>query len=147
MFLQHAYYGFFIETPLLWVKHWPRRRRCDSLDQRPPVVPQAELQLLQDLAALRQLRGASIWKRHVVDGESSLLVDVQQGGDTVMVQFCPGAENEHVLDALAVELLCVRTRKRVQMTISVFRGCVHQGNLTLLTTTDRVSQKGLRQMF
>lgn len=80
--------------------------RRHSLDHSPPVVLEAVLQLLEDLAALLQLGSVSVWKGHVVNCEASLLVDVQQGGNSVLVQFSSGAENKHLLHALVLELLC-----------------------------------------
>lgn len=77
-----------------------------SLDHRPPAVLQAELQLLQDLAALLQLGSGSVREGHVVNDEAPLLVGVQQRRDPVLVQFAPGAEDKDVLHALVLELLC-----------------------------------------
>lgn len=82
------------------------RRGPHSLDHRPPAVLQAELQLLQDLAALLQFGGGSVRERHVVNGEAPLLVGVQQRRDTVLVQFASGAEDKHLLHALVLEFLC-----------------------------------------
>lgn len=80
-------------------------KQLSSLDQGPSVALQAGLQLLQDPAALLQLRGVPVRKGHVVDSEAPLLVDVQQGGDTVPVQLCPGAEHKDLLHPLVLELL------------------------------------------
>ncbi len=84
-----------------------------SLDHSPPVVLEADLQLLEDLAALLQLGSVSIWEGHVVHGEASLVVDVEQGGNSVLVQFSSGAENKHFLNALILELLCSREREQL----------------------------------
>lgn len=83
-----------------------------SLDHRPPAVLQAELQLLQDAAALLQLGSGSIRERHVVDGEAPLPVGLQQRGNPVLVQFSPGAEDKHLLHALVLELLCPSASQR-----------------------------------
>lgn len=77
-----------------------------SLDHRPPVVLEADLQLLEDLAALLQRRSVSVWEGHVVNREASLLVDVQQGGNPVLVKLSSGAEHKHFLHPLVLELLC-----------------------------------------
>lgn len=77
-----------------------------SLDHSPPVVLEADPQLLEDLAALLQLWSVSVWKGHVVNCEASLLVDVQQGGNSVLVQFSSGAEHKHLLYTLILKLLC-----------------------------------------
>lgn len=77
-----------------------------SLDHSPPVVLEADLQLLEDVAALLQLRGVSVWEGHVVNCEAPLLVDVQQGGNPVLVKLSSGAENKHFLHSLVLELLC-----------------------------------------
>lgn len=77
----------------------------NSLDHGPPVVLQAGLQLLQDPAALLQLRDVPVRERHVVDAEASLLVHVQQGGNSVPVELCPAAEYKDLLHPLVLELL------------------------------------------
>lgn len=64
------------------------------------------MQLLEDLAALLQLRNISVWEGHVVNGEALLLVDLQQGGNPVFVKFSSGAENKHILHPLVLEFLC-----------------------------------------
>lgn len=76
-----------------------------SLDHSPSVVLEADLQLLEDLAALLQLRSASIWEGHVVNCEALLLVDLQQWRDPVLVKFSSGEENKHLLHPLVLELL------------------------------------------
>lgn len=78
---------------------------ADSLDHSPPVVLEADLQLLEDLAALLQLRSISIWEGHVVNREAPLPVGVQQGGNSVLIKLAPGAENKHLLHSLVLELL------------------------------------------
>ena len=85
-------------------------RQSHSLDQGPPVVVEADLQLLEDLAALLQLRSVSVREGHVVDNEALLLVDLQQGGDPVLVKFPSGAEDKHVLYPLVLKLLCITTK-------------------------------------
>lgn len=80
--------------------------RPHSLDHRRPAVLQAQLQLLQDAAALLQLRCSSVGERHVVNGEAPLLVGVQQRRNPVLVQFAPSAEDKHLLHTLVQELLC-----------------------------------------
>lgn len=80
--------------------------RPHSLDHRPPAVLQAQLQLLQDAAALLQLRCSSVGEGHVVNGEAPLLVGVQQRRDPVLVQFAPRAEDKHLLHTLVQELIC-----------------------------------------
>lgn len=69
------------------------------------MVLQAGLQLLQDLAALLQRRRVPVREGPVVDSEAPLLVDVQQGGDSVPLELCPGAEHKHFLHPLVLELL------------------------------------------
>lgn len=76
-----------------------------SLDQGPSVILQAGLQLLQDPAALLQLWRIPVWEGHVVDSEAPLLVDVQQGRNSVPVELCPGAEHKDLLHPLVLELL------------------------------------------
>lgn len=74
------------------------------MDDGLPVVLDAQQQLLQDLAALLQLRDAPVWERQVVHPEAALLVGVQEAGDAVLVEFPPGAEHEHVLHTLGLQL-------------------------------------------
>lgn len=52
-----------------------------------------------------QLRGIPVWERNVVDGKASLLVDVQQGGNPVPVELCPGAEYKDLLHPLVLEFI------------------------------------------
>lgn len=40
-----------------------------------------------------------------MDGEAPLLVDVQQGRDSIPVELCPGAEHKDLLHPLVLELL------------------------------------------
>lgn len=84
----------------------PYETAVHSLDHSPPVVLEADLQLLEDLEALLQLRSVSVCEGHVVNCEAPLLVDVQQGGNPVLVKFASGAENKHFLHPLVLELLC-----------------------------------------
>lgn len=81
------------------------QQELSSLDQGPPVVLQAGLELLQDVAALLQLGRVPVREGHVVDSEAPLPVDVQQGGDSVPVELCPGAEHKDLLHPLVLELL------------------------------------------
>lgn len=86
----------------------------DLLDQRPPAVLQVQLQLLQDAAALLQLRRRPVGERHVVNGEAPLLVGVQQRGNPVPVQLAAGAEDKDLLHTLVQELLCSSRRPTAQ---------------------------------
>lgn len=89
----------------------PYETTAHSLDHSPPVALEAELQLLQDPAALLQLRSVSIWEGRVVNCEASLLVDVQQGGNPVLVKLPSGAENKHFLHSLILEHLCLQEKE------------------------------------
>lgn len=80
--------------------------RPHSLDQRPPAVSQAQLQLLQYAVALLHLWWSSVLERHVVNDDAPLLVGIQQRRNMVLVQFVPGAEDKHLLHTLVQELLC-----------------------------------------
>lgn len=105
-FLHAPSFSLSLCSVLCYYEMKSRRRGPHSLDHRPPAVLQAELQLLQDLAALLQLGSGSVRERHVVNGQAPLLVGVQQRRDAVLVQFAAGAEDKHLLHALVLELLC-----------------------------------------
>lgn len=83
----------------------------DSLDHGPPVVFEADLQLLKDFKALLQLGSVSVGEGHVVNDEASLLVDVQQGRNSVLEELASGAENKYFLHPMVLELLCRRQTK------------------------------------
>lgn len=83
-----------------------------SLDHCPPVGLQADLQLLQDLTALLQLGGVSVWKGPVMNGEAPQAVRLQQGGHSVLIEFSSGAENKHLLHALILKLLCQQDKNK-----------------------------------
>ena len=71
-----------------------------SLDDGSAVGLQAGLQLLQDLAALGQLWGTSVWEGQVVDGEPVLAVGLQEPRHAVALQLSTCAEHKHILHTL-----------------------------------------------
>lgn len=95
-----------------------KQEQLSSLDHSPPVVLQAGLQLLQDPAALLQLRGVPVRERHVVHAEASLLVGIQQGGNSVPVELCPAAEYKDLLHPLVLELLWWEKQSRFSSRVS-----------------------------
>lgn len=88
----------------------------------------------------------------MVDSEAPLLVDVQQGGDSVPVELCPGAEDKDLLHPLVLELLwwektsnadaslqeCVKThiRKRKELISGSLSDPGHLTNVSLQTPAD-----------
>ena len=91
-----------------WWNHWGVTRLprpSDSLDHGAALVLQAALELLKDLPTLLQLGGAPVGEGQVVHPKALPAVGLQQGGHPVHVQLAAGAEHEHVLHALVLQLV------------------------------------------
>lgn len=95
---------------------------CNSLDHCPPVVLDADLQLLKDPAALLQFRSVTIWEGQVVNDEALLLINLQQRGNPVFVQLPSGAENKHILHPLVLELICKQEKQPIRKIKCCFSG-------------------------
>lgn len=95
---------------------------CNSLDHCPPVVLDADLQLLKDPAALLQFRSVTIREGHVVNNEALLLINLQQRGNPVFVQLSSGAENKHFLHPLVLELICQQEEQPIRKIKCRFSG-------------------------